>query len=251
MQCDCHGRRLFQQASRCSNLTALPTALGQVSARPGAARLLQEGASHRNQPALRPACRRRRTARDAGTSAAGRTTPEQGVRYDGTRCERSETSEGVLLVGRALGWGGFTHVIQARACWPKASCHAGSRDWKNSSGWKKVRSVKALTMRKASSRAKRPSVASRWVVEDRVGGAGPVSGLSLAGIEQSSGGAMEHDGEDWEWGGHWRGRAESAGRPGTSRGGPCGGAGQGATAGDEFGPAVRALWPGTAREMKS
>ena len=44
---------------------------------------------------------------------------------------------------------------------PKASCHAGSSDWKNSSGWKKVRRVSAFTMRKASSNAKMPSVESR------------------------------------------------------------------------------------------
>ena len=54
--------------------------------------------------------------------------------------------------------GGFTHVIQAPWWWPKASCHAGSRDWKNSSGWKKVRSVRAFTMRNASSRANTLSV---------------------------------------------------------------------------------------------
>ena len=54
-----------------------------------------------------------------------------------------------------------TQVIQALLAPPKASCHAGSSDWKNSSGWKKVRSVSAFTVRKASSSAKTPSVESR------------------------------------------------------------------------------------------
>ena len=50
-----------------------------------------------------------------------------------------------------------THVIQAWLSAPNASCHAGSRDWKYSSGWKKVHSVNAFTMRKASSNANIPS----------------------------------------------------------------------------------------------
>lgn len=118
-------------------------------------------------------------------------------------------------------------MIQAAAGWPKASCHAGSRDWKNSSGWKKVRSVRALTMRRASSREKRPSVESRWLVSDRGGDAGPrpepvwaccvAVWVSLAGIEQSSGDAIEHDGEDWEW----RGRRAELRTGLGAMGGPC------------------------------
>jgi hypothetical protein len=65
----------------------------------------------------------------------------------------------------------LTHVIQALLCWPKASCHAGSRDWKNSSGWKKVRNVNAFTMRKAISSATRPGLVAPpeslgWVAID-------------------------------------------------------------------------------------
>lgn len=56
---------------------------------------------------------------------------------------------------------GLTHVIQALLAPPNASCQAGSRDWKNSSGWKKVRSVSAFTVRKASNKANTPSVESR------------------------------------------------------------------------------------------
>lgn len=57
-------------------------------------------------------------------------------------------------------------MSQALLSWPKASCHAGSRDWKNSSGWKKVRSVNAFTTRNAISRPKTPSVDSRWRPEE-------------------------------------------------------------------------------------
>lgn len=69
-------------------------------------------------------------------------------------------------------------------CWrPKASCQAGSRLWKKSSGWKKVRRVRALTMRRARSAAKTSaaSVVARWEL--------------LAGIEQSKGFAT--GGEHW------------------------------------------------------
>jgi hypothetical protein len=40
-------------------------------------------------------------------------------------------------------------VIQGPWLSPNAIFHAGSRDWKNSSGWKNVRTVRALTRRKA------------------------------------------------------------------------------------------------------
>lgn len=40
-----------------------------------------------------------------------------------------------------------THVIHAPLLAPKASRHAGSRAWKNSSGWKKVARYQALTRR--------------------------------------------------------------------------------------------------------
>jgi hypothetical protein len=56
--------------------------------------------------------------------------------------------------------GMITQVIQALLDWPKARRQAGSRDWKYSSGWKKVRRVRALAMRNASSRAKRARVES-------------------------------------------------------------------------------------------
>jgi hypothetical protein len=55
----------------------------------------------------------------------------------------------------------FTQVIQALLASPKASCQAGSRDWKNSSGWKKVCKVNAFARRKASSKAKMGSAESR------------------------------------------------------------------------------------------
>jgi hypothetical protein len=55
----------------------------------------------------------------------------------------------------------FTQVIQALLASPKASCQAGSRDWKNSSGWKKVCRVNAFARRKASSKAKMGSAESR------------------------------------------------------------------------------------------
>ena len=41
-----------------------------------------------------------------------------------------------------------THVIQAPEVEPKAICHAGSKDWKYSSGWKKVCTERAFTHRK-------------------------------------------------------------------------------------------------------
>lgn len=55
----------------------------------------------------------------------------------------------------------FTQVIQALLASPKASCQAGSRDWKNSSGWKKVCKAKAFVRRKASSRARIGGAESR------------------------------------------------------------------------------------------
>jgi hypothetical protein len=89
--------------------------------------------------------RRLRTALDAGTTSIGISTPAHGeLTGDDGAFERE-----------------FTQVIQALLSGPKASCHAGSRDWKNSSGWKKERRVSAFTMRKASSKAKMPSVESR------------------------------------------------------------------------------------------
>jgi hypothetical protein len=89
--------------------------------------------------------RRLRIELDAGTRAVGTSTPAHG---------ELTGDDGALSSG-------FTQVIQALLAGPKASCHAGSRDWKNSSGWKKERRVSAFTMRKASSRAKMPSVESR------------------------------------------------------------------------------------------
>ena len=47
-----------------------------------------------------------------------------------------------------------TQVIQAPLSGPKTSTHAGSSDWKYSSGWKKVLTVNALTRRRATSAAK-------------------------------------------------------------------------------------------------
>lgn len=37
---------------------------------------------------------------------------------------------------------------------PNAICHAGSNDWKNSSGWKNVRTTSALTRRNATRQKK-------------------------------------------------------------------------------------------------
>ena len=48
----------------------------------------------------------------------------------------------------------LTQVSQAPLRGPKASCQAGSRAWKYSSGWKKVASQKAL-MRRTVSRSRR------------------------------------------------------------------------------------------------
>jgi hypothetical protein len=50
-------------------------------------------------------------------------------------------------------WGGIeggipTQVIHAPLDAPNAISHAGSRDWKYSSGWKKVRMVMAFTKRR-------------------------------------------------------------------------------------------------------
>lgn len=47
-----------------------------------------------------------------------------------------------------------TQVIHVPLSRPNAICHAGSRDWKNSSGWKKVWIVKALRRRKATRKQK-------------------------------------------------------------------------------------------------
>ena len=89
--------------------------------------------------------RRLRIALDAGTTSIGISTPAHG----------ELTGDDGALEGK------ITQVIQAWVAGPKASCHAGSSDWKNSSGWKKGRRVSAFTMRKASSNAKMPSVESR------------------------------------------------------------------------------------------
>ena len=43
----------------------------------------------------------------------------------------------------------YTHVIQAPLSDPNAICHAGSNDWKYSSGWKKVFMQSALINRQA------------------------------------------------------------------------------------------------------
>jgi len=43
----------------------------------------------------------------------------------------------------------ITQVIHAPASSPNASCQAGSRHWKYSSGWKNVRKVKAFSSRQA------------------------------------------------------------------------------------------------------
>lgn len=49
---------------------------------------------------------------------------------------------------------GNTQVIQAPLSGPKAICHAGSSDWKYSSGWKKVLVDRAFAIRNASSTPK-------------------------------------------------------------------------------------------------
>lgn len=43
----------------------------------------------------------------------------------------------------------LTHVIHGPLLSPKAICHAGSSDWKYSSGWKKVLMLNALRIRNA------------------------------------------------------------------------------------------------------
>lgn len=48
----------------------------------------------------------------------------------------------------------LTQVIQGAWSSPNAARQAGSRDWKNSSGWKKVRTVQAFTRRKATRKRK-------------------------------------------------------------------------------------------------
>jgi len=56
-----------------------------------------------------------------------------------------------------------TQVIQAPLSAPKAMCHAGSRDWKYSSGWKNVRTLSPFSIRNAirNSRISREVVSSR------------------------------------------------------------------------------------------
>lgn len=48
----------------------------------------------------------------------------------------------------------FTQVSQAPLSLPKAMLHAGSRAWKYSSGWKKVRTQRALMKRNTSNALK-------------------------------------------------------------------------------------------------
>lgn len=48
----------------------------------------------------------------------------------------------------ANGLESFTHVSQAPFSGPNARFQAGSRDWKNSSGWKNVVRVRALMRRR-------------------------------------------------------------------------------------------------------
>lgn len=57
-----------------------------------------------------------------------------------------------------------TQVIQALLSLPKAVCHAGSNDWKYSSGWKKVLTARALTVRATRSRPRmtRSSLRPAW-----------------------------------------------------------------------------------------
>lgn len=57
-----------------------------------------------------------------------------------------------LVFDRSRRQGRPTQVIQAPESGPKASCQAGSRDWKNSSGWKKVWRRRALRRRRARRR---------------------------------------------------------------------------------------------------
>src|SRR5271170_4813292 len=67
---------------------------------------------------------------------------------------RAVSSQLVGTSGAAL-----THVIQAPLFFPNAICHAGSSDWKYSSGWKKVRIVRALSIRNATRNRK---ISSEW-----------------------------------------------------------------------------------------
>lgn len=57
-----------------------------------------------------------------------------------------------LVFDRSRRQGRPTQVIQAPESGPKASCQAGSRDWKNSSGWKKEWRRRALRRRRARRR---------------------------------------------------------------------------------------------------
>ncbi len=50
---------------------------------------------------------------------------------------------------QCFGGATLTQVIQGPWSPPNAIFHAGSSDWKNSSGWKNVRTVRALMRRKA------------------------------------------------------------------------------------------------------
>ena len=45
-------------------------------------------------------------------------------------------------------------MIQAPLSAPKAISHAGSSDWKNSSGWKKVLTLRALSIRNATRKSR-------------------------------------------------------------------------------------------------
>lgn len=55
-----------------------------------------------------------------------------------------------------------TQVIHAPLSPPKASCHAGSRAWKYSSGWKKVATASALTNLKTMAMNTTSLVSALW-----------------------------------------------------------------------------------------
>lgn len=88
-----------------------------------------------------------------------------GVRIQGERGHHYETGTGERR----------TQVMYAPLSDPKAAAHAGSRDWKYSSGWKKVQTRAAFTRRRRSSEARTLRVLAAAMVPGRSGAGGFVA----------------------------------------------------------------------------
>lgn len=112
----------------------------------------QSGTPHARRPrdqggmrGNRQACRWQRRGGDAMRIGADGSIPVETRRGSATT---TLNTHAILL----------TQVTQAPVSlpspWPKAICQAGSNDWKNSSGWKNVRTAKALSRRNATRKRK-------------------------------------------------------------------------------------------------